>query len=69
MRPDLSAKAGMVVTKAITVDNYMYLDMNCISAFTARQRKVMAKLLYYGQVNCPFLALSAWWLIAVFSPT
>lgn len=67
MRPDPSAKAGMVVAKTITVDNY--LDMNCISAFAARQRKVMAKLLYYGRVNCPFLALSVWWLMAVSSPT
>lgn len=66
MRPNLSAKVEMIIAKIITVDNC--LSISCISAFTVRQCKVMAKLLYYGQVGCPFLALSVWWLVVVSSP-
>lgn len=66
VRPNLSAKAEMIIAKTITADNC--LSISCISAFTMRQCKVMAKL-HYGQVDCPFLALSVWWLMIVSSPT
>lgn len=66
LRTNLRARAEMVIAKIITVDNC--LSISCISAFTVRQCKVMAKLLYYGQVDCPFLALSVWWLVVVSSP-